>query len=183
MRRLSKLFKWGSHICAWLVRGSGSRHKPKKSQRLRWWAVSSCVQLAQTRRLRNAICITRLAGWLARLINAFCFSEASPPADSPRPGPRRTSAFRIPDGPRWQKWCLRRFVSKAKYHFQFLTTPCSLCGPAPPRRRAGAVSEWLNPQEGWFWPNLSTQSEVFHLPLRQMCRSQGRSPRQGDAPL
>lgn len=51
----------------------------QKSQRLWWWAVSSCVQLAQTRRLRNAICITRLAGWLARLINAFCFAEASPP--------------------------------------------------------------------------------------------------------
>lgn len=182
MRRLSKLFKWGSHICAWLVRGSGSRHKPKKPGAL----MMSC-ELLRSARSDSPVEECNLHHTPRRLTRPFnqriLFFGGVTPADSPRPGPRRTSAFRIPDGPRWQKWCLCYFVSKAKYHFQFLTIPCSLCGSAPPRRRAGAVSEWLNPQESWFWPNLSTQSEVFHLPLRQMCRSQRRSPRQGDAPL
>lgn len=53
--------------------------------------------------------------------------------------------------------------------------PCSLCGSAQLQRRAEAVSELLNPQESWFWPNLSSQSEVFLLPLRQICRSQRKS--------
>lgn len=51
--------------------------------------------------------------------------------------------------------------------------PCSVyCGSAQLQRRADTVSELLNPLESWFWPNLSTQSEVSLLPLRQICLSQ-----------
>lgn len=50
----------------------------QKSQRLRRRAVSSRVRLAQTRRWRNAICITRLAGRLCPF-NQRVFPGASPP--------------------------------------------------------------------------------------------------------
>lgn len=43
---LSKVFKWGCHICVCSATGGRSCYKPR-SRRLGWWACEVCVQLGQ----------------------------------------------------------------------------------------------------------------------------------------
>lgn len=91
-----------------------------------------------------------------------CFHRHHPVRNPPLHSSSRTDSSGESDG------CALSFP-KAKYDFQFFFPPSVVCilwvhSESVERRRGVRITY---PVESWFWPNLSTQTELSLLPVCQ----------------